>query len=541
MKKYLCLLLLLLPALATPGGPMRGDFSKILDEDSDRIFENLESRMQSAKPGEKIPVIVQLRDPLNRSYHAGFRQVVQDKDIKFAYRNFPAVAASLSLSQIHQLKNNPSVEHLELDEIVKACMGTARASFGVQKVRTQFGLSGDGDKIAGNYSKNDIVMAVADTGVSSNHPDLQGKVLYWKDFAAGQATPYDDNGHGTHIAGVAVGAGKLNPKLAGVAPQAALVVFKVLHSSGSGDVSAVLAAMDETIAKKDEFNIRILNLSFTVSGSSNGLDALSLACNRVVSNGITVVAAAGNDGPDARTIGSPAAAESVITVGAGADLGEKGFFLADFSSRGPTEDGRLKPDIWGPGVRILSTGARLHGGYSSISGTSFAAPFVAGVTALMLEANPELTPGKIKAILKNTAARWPPGAQNNEAGAGRLQAYQAVARAAAVTANLQPPSIPELRSINASIAPFEMQTFRFDVVSKQFPIAITALISKHPFANLDLELVTPSGSIIRQPDSGKRQETLALNPAETGTYTLRVKSLQGSSPYSLTLSADLVR
>jgi len=544
IRKPLYLLFFLVPAVIALGGPSRTESWKIFDEDGDHIFENLHARMQSAGASEKIPVIIQYRDSYKAAgtYLARVKSIVSEGAVKFAYRNIPMVAVSLTPAQIEIIRKDSWIDHLELDAKTKACMDTAKASFGVNKLKAQFGLTGDGDGIIGNYSKNDIVIAIADTGVEPEHPDLKGKILYWKDFSGQRQAPYDDNGHGTHVAGVALGAGKLNPQLAGVAPQAALVAFKVLDIGGSGDISNAIAAIDEAIARKQEFNIRILNLSFAVEGSSNGRDALSMACNRAVSNGIVVIAAAGNDGPDTRTIGTPAAASSVITVGAGADLGEKGFYLADFSSRGPTTDGRIKPDLWGPGVQIRSPRVRFGvGGYSSVSGTSFAAPFVSGVVALMLDSNAGLNPGKIKSILKNTAARWQSGGQNNDSGAGRLQAYQAAVRAATITAHVRPPIIPEIKSLTASIAPFEVQTIQFNLISTRFPIAITLIYSNHPAANLELEVITPSGSIFHQPDSKERQETLAFKPTATGTYNIRVISLQGSSPYVVTISADMLQ
>ena len=109
----------------------------------------------------------------------------------------------------------------------------------------------------------------------------------------------------------------------------------------------------------------------------------------------------------------------------------------------------IKPDLWGPGVAIKTT--RREGGYTSVNGTSFSTPFVSGTVALMLDANPNLTPSKIKSILVATAFRWFPGGKSNEGGFGRLQSYQAVTRAASITSNLQPPEVPSYRSFRSFI------------------------------------------------------------------------------------------
>jgi serine protease AprX len=339
------------------------------------------------------------------------------------------------------------------------------------------------------------------------------------------------------VAGVAVGAGRQNRLYAGVAPQAALVVFKILNQDGEGDVSDGIEAVNQTIAKRIEFNIRILNLSLEVPGSSNGRDGFSTACNEAVANGIVVVVAAGNYGPDARTIGAPAAATSVISVGAGADLGEKGFFLAEFSSRGPTADRRIKPDLWGPGVGLRTTSLRT--GYSAMSGTSFSSPFVAGVVALMLEANPGLTPAQVKNILIITSAKWAPGAKSNEAGGGRLQAYQAVIRAADITTNLNPPDVSGVKFWKRSISKNETHSFPLELASTRFPVAITVVIFNYPAAHIELDLLSSSGKILASSLSFGRQVRLLFKPPAAGLYELKLEAKFSNTSYLLDVSSDL--
>jgi serine protease AprX len=255
-----------------------------------------------------------------------------------------------------------------------------------------------------------------------------------------------------------------------------------------------------------------------------------MAANRAVGSGIVVVVAAGNEGPGSRTIGSPSAASRVITAGAGADIGERGFFLAEFSSRGPTADGRVKPDLFAPGVRILTT--KGGAGYKVASGTSFAAPFVAGVAALMLEANPNLQPARIKALLLKSTEKWAPGAKSNEAGKGRLQAYDAIALAAAITTGLNPPNVPTVFFVKSSININEIKTHSFSLNSIKNFIAITAIIYSDG-SGLVIELVAPNGSVVARQNGSSRHEQLNFKPTVTGIYSVRLTGLGGSTQYLL--------
>jgi subtilisin family serine protease len=276
------------------------------------------------------------------------------------------------------------------------------------------------------------------------------------DFVNGRDVPYDDYGHGTHVAGIIAGNGSHSSGAkAGVAPGSHLIVLKVLDETGTGTVSDVVAALDYVIENKFTLNIRVVNLSVAAGiHESYTTDPLALATQRAVAAGLVVIASAGNVGRDLLGvpayggISAPGNAPWVLTVGASSHEGtddRDDDTIAPFSSRGPTAlDFGAKPDIVAPGVGIESLSAPesalyarlsaylLAGSvpgpfmpYLSLSGTSMAAPVVAGAVALMLQANPTLSPNQIKAILQYTARSlsWQDGLTQ---GAGTLNAKGAV-------------------------------------------------------------------------------------------------------------------
>jgi serine protease AprX len=286
-------------------------------------------------------------------------------------------------------------------------------------------------------------VAVVDTGLDETHPDFSGRIAATKSFVSDSAR--DDNGHGTHIAGTIAGSGaKSGGKYVGVAPAASLYIAKVLRADGSGSMSTVMAGIEWAVLEQQ---VQIINLSLGGSGPCDGTDALSTLVDEAVRQASVVVCvAAGNDGPEASTIGSPGCARFVITVGAATDNDQ----IARFSSRGPTADGRNKPDIVFPGVGVIApqaAGTRLgtviEDGYVASDGTSMATPHASGVAALMLQANPQLTAEQVKTLMLAGAVDI--GAQPNEQGVGRgdaYQAYQKVAGAATPTPQPQPQPQP---------------------------------------------------------------------------------------------------
>jgi serine protease AprX len=349
------------------------------------------------------------------------------------------------------LAANPAVQHVSLDRAIAGAMERTGATVGAAAVRRELGYDGAG-----------VGVAIVDSGVTPWHDDLSAasgsgqRVDRFVDFVGGRAMPYDDYGHGTHVAGIVAGRGvDSDGARSGIAPAAHVIALKVLDGSGRGRISDVIAALDYAVAHKDELNIRIINLSIATGVyESYDVDPLTLAAREAVRAGIVVVAAAGNNGrsPQGRTqyggITAPGNAPWVLTVGASSHMGtveRADDAIAAFSSRGPSAvDAAAKPDVVAPGVgieslsdpdsRLYSTRSRYllsgtiqtsYRPYLSLSGTSMAAPVVTGTVALMLQANPSLTPNAVKAIIQYTAqvyAGYDPLTQ----GAGFLNAKGAV-------------------------------------------------------------------------------------------------------------------
>lgn len=266
-----------------------------------------------------------------------------------------------------------------------------------------------------------IGIAILDTGVTlvQDLTTPHQRVTAFVDLVHGEVGPYDDNGHGTHVAGICAGNGLLsNGKYCGIAPQSHVIGIKVLDEKGAGNSALVLAGLQWVMDHKEAYNIRIVNLSVGAEASGRG-DPLIKAVNKLWDEGMVVVAAAGNNGPGAKTITSPGVSRKIITVGAVHDK------LTQFSGRGPTSDCVIKPDLLAPGAKIISCLGKERQNmkavdryYMELSGTSMATPIVSGAVALLLERHPHLTPNQVKQALKESCTCL--GLEKNQQGWGLL-------------------------------------------------------------------------------------------------------------------------
>jgi serine protease AprX len=256
------------------------------------------------------------------------------------------------------------------------------------------------------YSGKGITIALLDSGVQAEHPDLRNRVVYFQDFEGQRAACYDDNGHGTHVAGILCGSGRLSRgKYSGMAPGAGLVVLKVLDAKGNGSTEQVLRALEWVRVNGKRYNIRLLNFSIGYLPNAKMEEQRRLldAIEALWDMGIMVVCAAGNKGPGERSVTVPGISRKVLTVGACDDQnGLPAHLKRGYSGKGPTACCIVKPEVLAPGTEILSTGidsARKTYGYVEKSGTSMATPVICGAMALALEKNPELTPAALKLLV----------------------------------------------------------------------------------------------------------------------------------------------
>lgn len=270
------------------------------------------------------------------------------------------------------------------------------------------------------YIGSDVTVAVMDTGIVA-HPDFQNRILAFADFTSRRRGMYDDNGHGTHVAGIIGGSGFLSRgKYTGMAPGCNLVVLKVLDRMGNGNTAQVLRALQWVMENRKKYRIRILNISVGMLSSAKKEERSRLIATveEVWNNQIVVVAAAGNNGPAGGSITVPGMCKSVITVGSSDDdISDRRLGLTKgYSGRGPTENCVVKPEILAPGTSVASCAPNMA--YEIKSGTSMATPVVSGAIALLLGKYPHLTPAQVKLRLYETAVDM--GKERNTQGWGRI-------------------------------------------------------------------------------------------------------------------------
>jgi len=326
------------------------------------------------------------------------------------FRSLNAFGIECDFFLLDKLSDFVCVTYITTVSKASCFMHSSRAIVGVDKLHRK------------NILGNGVGVAVIDTGCYPHLDFMIGKKkkFTFVDFVNEKLFPYDDNGHGTFVCGVLCGSGASSAGVyCGVAPESELIVLKALDESGKAQGYKVLEAMDWILSNFTKFNIRVVCMSFGCSPLSK-FDALRIGADTLWDAGIVVVSAVGNDGPAHSSIKSPAISSKIISVGS-VDIRD-GIKVADFSSRGPSFD-CIKPDLVAPGVEVTSL-SNLPKLFTSMSGTSVSAPFVAGTAALILEKYPHLSPNEIKARIMYSAVNF--DADINEGGMGLLNSYVAL-------------------------------------------------------------------------------------------------------------------
>ena len=517
--------------------------ARLTDHDGDRLDDVLERRLRRAERESRHAVVVATDGSLTL---AGIRRSAGAFPVSRKLGIVNGFAARLTAGQIRRLASTPGVVRVDHDAKVRITMDAARSDFGVEAARTELGLTGAG-----------VNVCVLDTGVDAVHEQLDSKSIVWSDFIADEATPYDDHGHGTHVASIAVGdgvGGSQSARFAGVAPAAGLWAGKVLDGEGSGDESGIVAGIEWCAASPD---VDVISMSLGTLLPSDGSDVLSLAVNAAVADGKVVVAAAGNSGDAPDTIAAPGAAADAITVGAasewsaapGAANHSDGIYLAHFSSRGgDTFAGDMKPDIVAPGVTIQAANANTGNGYIVHSGTSMATPFAAGSVALALQAAPAWSSDEVEAALEATAEDFGPPEKDGDWGAGLIDVLALTAQAKGQAGET---SFPTHEHVSGLVPDGGDWTHRFDVAAADLGVPIGASIvvdgecqvflpgfgclDSQWSPDLDAELLDPDGVRIAfsQCMDGEecgfgRQETLHAMPTVAGTYEIHVYAYLGA-------------
>lgn len=357
---------------------------------------------------EEIPVIIQFNENSN-----SIKETLLNST-NLLKPNLPIIDAFsgyLSTDEIYKLSNDPNINYISFDSKVYTLLDIATKSLEVY-IPHDKGFEGEG-----------ITIAIIDTGVSP-HNDLtrpKNRIVGFKDFINNKKLPYDDNGHGTHVAGIIGGNGySSRGKYVGIAPKSNILAIKALDENGGGTTSKVIEAISYVIETKDRYNTKIINLSIgTPANNACENDPLCRAVDKAIKSGLIVVVAAGNSGPSPGTILSPGTNRNAITVGAVDDkrtIDTSDDTIASFSSRGPTLEGIQKPDLVAPGVSINSLSNTKLDSYVPLSGTSMATPLVSGTVALLFNKYGDLSPYEVKSKLLNSCIELQDIKENQGAG-----------------------------------------------------------------------------------------------------------------------------
>lgn len=502
--------------------------------------------------------------------------------------SLPMAGVLVTADQVQALAASPEVRSIYLNKQLEYYNYDSTAMTGVDKVRADAAMTKQNGGLP--VSGKNVTVVINDSGVDGTHKDIEyGTHLIQNVMASTNLNSYSEflpitytegvpntdtnSGHGTHVAGTVGGTGAMsNGKYEGVAPGANLVGY------GSGGALFILDAVggfDYSLTHQAQYGIRVITNSWGSSGDFDPENPVNVASKKAYDRGIVVTFAAGNSGPGEDTHNPYAKAPWVISVAAGDKSGK----LADFSSRGVKDkkgtfviDGQTwtwedRPTVTAPGVNIISTrtiapvsslGATEDTSgiepayapyYTTMSGTSMATPHVAGIVALMLDANPMLSPSEVKQILQETATNIP-GMEPWEVGAGYVNAYAAVDTAFqhkdyGKTVNLYRTFNSQVNA-TATRSPFSVDYNPVTLVSdNQYPFTVpsglTELVARIDAKGLEEETGNTINLVLIGPD-GKEyssgisllftlytERTVSVTAPMAGNWKVELRGLRGTT------------
>ena len=500
------------------------------DSDGNKLFDDLDSAFDRAGTSRLQVIVSFVQETTTEEGVALVQEVAPDAPVGRIFRIIPAFAGRLNRVEAARVARLTEVRQIELDRKGIPELDTATEIMGADAVVDQVGITASLDSDTETATTGDVGIAVLDTGFDTNHADLDGKVIAWQDFGTRRANPYDPDGHGTHVASIAAGWGRSNVSLRGVAPGASIIGIKI---DGGGTTSSnAIAGYEWIVENRDELGIRVATISFGFGVATDGTTALERAVDATWDAGIVCFKSTGNSGPGRSTMTVPAAARGILAIGSvldplGSGGSKYGFVLSEYSSRGPTTDGRIKPDLVAPGESIRAADAGTASGSIVFSGTSMASPFAAGTAALMIAADPTLSPDEVRSLLYATAEDRGATGADNDFGYGRIQVWDAVNAAldgAGVVPNpSSPPVVPRQETLSGTPTNGLFET-ELQVTDVQFPVALTALGATLVHGVL---VTDPSGQAVpvvtAAPNVGAdRQHHVTFRPTAPGTYRIRV-------------------
>lgn len=552
----------------TPRG-LNGKSQKLEVENNDKIIFNVNEELSKLdSPNDKILIQVMLND--NNDSEAKFSEEIESafgNDLNYEMVGYKTFNLAANIKELEILEALSSVEFIfkqpesdsevyiseSLSGEITPFLNASTEMMGIKKARSDFKVTGDLDGKENSYTSKDVAIAIVDTGIDATHVDLDGgKVIGWYDVINGRSTPYDDEGHGTHVASIAAGTGEGDPGIqTGVAPGAALVGVKVLNSSGTGSFNQIYKGLNWVYNNLDTYNIKVVNVSIGTQASYSSAAEVINIINKISGAGVPVFVSAGNegDGYDGSTfLGryydtlSTLAKYTSTSVGSVKDPYEGGWGLSEFSSRGTGSQG---PYVVAAGENIRAAKANSKSEYETLSGTSMSSPIVSGIYALMYDA--AYSRG-VSSSISFSAFDMGQSGYDKLYGNGNVLGYESVKNAAQGTGTFDNYRT-YIRVPDGYVQNGYIDLYEINQNTTTADLNITLLITDEGKENLDLVIWEPGADPYQGAPStyyihdNKElpQESFSIKLPKKGIYYIGVYGIEDSANYTLEITGNQIK